>query len=481
MLRFLERRGILLSPLVVENHAWGTEYPSSNANATFAAGTSKILFMYKNDDSHGVDAVTTVCLKGSWNGWGEGLTLTRGQGLVWSEELDLSNETGDVEFKLLTNVNSWYGTELLIIDAPNGWVGNASEGTNVVLKNSTTGYKTYTITASWDGAWKVKIEGKDERVAEISSVLIHGALASDTQWANALTLPLTGSENVYSRTVPLTTTLQDLVFELQVNGQNVRFNDVTIDPESTTGLLVDGGGNEHFILFKNSISGYDTYLATATWTPNPDPKAGWTLKVVGVHERTLYYAIVGDLTGGWPATTDDDGSKDVLMTAQNNGLYTLVVDEFAAEANTTYEYKLRTNKMWNLFDLPGNGNASWAPTEAGNYKLTFVANVTGTAITDDTFGEIPAYTVTVVPEKIVVIEDYYVIADNGEKWVALGKMNMLLYKRSLLYTAVTRGKMNVTIVELEGTLQKFLKAPKGDTRQTCLKDLLKTVDFRRNK
>ncbi len=65
--------------------------------------------------------------------------------------------------------------------------------------------------------------------------------------------------------------------------------------------------------------------------------------------------------------------------------------------------------------------------------------------------------------------------------IALGKMNMLLYKRSLLYTAVTRGKMNVTIVELEGTLQKFLKAPKGEIRETCLKDLLKTVDFRRNK
>lgn len=65
--------------------------------------------------------------------------------------------------------------------------------------------------------------------------------------------------------------------------------------------------------------------------------------------------------------------------------------------------------------------------------------------------------------------------------IALGKMNALLYKRSLLYTAVTRGRMNVTIVELEGTLQKFLKAPKGEVRQTCLKDLLKTVDFRRNK
>lgn len=64
--------------------------------------------------------------------------------------------------------------------------------------------------------------------------------------------------------------------------------------------------------------------------------------------------------------------------------------------------------------------------------------------------------------------------------IALGKMNALLYKRSLLYTAVTRGKMNVTIVECEGTLGKFLRAPKGDTRETCLRDLLKTVDFRRN-
>ena len=65
--------------------------------------------------------------------------------------------------------------------------------------------------------------------------------------------------------------------------------------------------------------------------------------------------------------------------------------------------------------------------------------------------------------------------------IALGKMNPLLYKRSLLYTAVTRGRMNVTIVEVEGTLNKFLGGPKDDLRQTCLRDLLKTVDHRRNK
>lgn len=65
--------------------------------------------------------------------------------------------------------------------------------------------------------------------------------------------------------------------------------------------------------------------------------------------------------------------------------------------------------------------------------------------------------------------------------IALGKMNALLYKRSLLYTAVTRGKINVTIVECEGMIGRFLKAPKCDERETCLRDLLKTVDYRRKK
>ena len=65
--------------------------------------------------------------------------------------------------------------------------------------------------------------------------------------------------------------------------------------------------------------------------------------------------------------------------------------------------------------------------------------------------------------------------------IALGKMNALLYKRSLLYTAVTRGRMNVTIVECEGALGRFIRAPKGDVRETCLRELLKTVDYRRNK
>jgi len=65
--------------------------------------------------------------------------------------------------------------------------------------------------------------------------------------------------------------------------------------------------------------------------------------------------------------------------------------------------------------------------------------------------------------------------------IALGKMNALLYKRNLLYTAVTRGRKNVTIVELEGTLDRFLNARKSEERDTVLKDLLKTVDYRRNK
>ena len=423
----------------------------SNYRIIFNA-TSHQLTVVKSGTAQNAE-ITQVDLRGEFNNWSENddYKFVKGDGDVYTLTLDLSSDMLDKAFKLVVN-GEWLGYQSdMTIDVPDGWIEDGGGNDhNIILKNSITGYKTYTFTATWEAnpsatsGWTLKIEGKDVRVAEISSVLIHGAFASDTQWEHDLALPLTGSENVYSQTVPLTTTLQDLVFELQVNGQNVRFNDVTIDPESATGLLVDGGGNEHFILFKNSISGYDTYLATATWTPGPDATKGWRLKVVGVHERTLDYAIVGDLTGGWPATTDDDGSKDVSMTAQNNGLYTLVVNEFAAEANTTYEYKLRTNKMWNLFDLPGNGNASWTPTEAGNYKLTFVANVTGTAITDDTFGEIAAYTVTVVSEKIIVPITAYYIVTKGDNNVWTTKAQMTENEGVFTYTFT--GKYNQGVI-----------------------------------
>jgi hypothetical protein len=65
----------------------------------------------------------------------------------------------------------WIGTNNLTVDAPENWVVATAETTNAncTLNNATTGYQTYTITATWTpspdyaAGWTLKIEGKDER------------------------------------------------------------------------------------------------------------------------------------------------------------------------------------------------------------------------------------------------------------------------------------------------------------------------------
>lgn len=63
--------------------------------------------------------------------------------------------------------------------------------------------------------------------------------------------------------------------------------------------------------------------------------------------------------------------------------------------------------------------------------------------------------------------------------ILLGKMNALLYKRNLLYTAVTRGRSRVTIIDSNDTLSRFLKAVHGEERVTTLKGLLEIIDHKR--
>lgn len=63
--------------------------------------------------------------------------------------------------------------------------------------------------------------------------------------------------------------------------------------------------------------------------------------------------------------------------------------------------------------------------------------------------------------------------------ILLGKMNALLYKRNLLYTAVTRGRSRVTIIDSNDTLSRFLRAAHGEERATTLKDLLAIIDHKR--
>ena len=59
--------------------------------------------------------------------------------------------------------------------------------------------------------------------------------------------------------------------------------------------------------------------------------------------------------------------------------------------------------------------------------------------------------------------------------VVLGKMGYKLSNKKLLYTAVTRGKNKVTIIDSGGRLQKMLSAEDSSERKTSLSDFLSVI------
>ena len=180
---------------VVKNHSWNEgSYPGQNYLLTIAEQGTYTITITFDAEAKAVNAVATktgeaelpdatidvVQLLGDWNDWktmdAAGMPaqpiMTKGEGNVWTGVLDLSKVTADQQFKLVINKSTWIGSESdMVIDAPEGWVEGLTEGdNNFLLKNATSGYQTYDITAAWQAnpnaaaGWTLTIAGKDERV-----------------------------------------------------------------------------------------------------------------------------------------------------------------------------------------------------------------------------------------------------------------------------------------------------------------------------
>ena len=63
--------------------------------------------------------------------------------------------------------------------------------------------------------------------------------------------------------------------------------------------------------------------------------------------------------------------------------------------------------------------------------------------------------------------------------IALGKMSYHLLNRKLLYTAVTRGKKKVIIINFNNALKRMIKSVDVNKRQTSLTDFVQIIDKKR--
>jgi len=182
----LTKTGVTLAAGSVEfkickDHAWGESYPGSNYNLAISeAGVYDLEFTF-NVSTEAVNANATkvadavvedkIVLAGTFNSWSEVATMTKGEGQVWTAEIDASEITEDIQFKLVVN-GGWKGaTSAVKISAPEGWIEGED---NWILKHTITRYKTYTVTATCAGSvateadWTVTIAGKDKRTKDVT-------------------------------------------------------------------------------------------------------------------------------------------------------------------------------------------------------------------------------------------------------------------------------------------------------------------------
>lgn len=394
-------QGTIYAFKVAKNHAWGEAYPSQNK--TFTVGETAVytvVYSFNADTKAvGVEATKTGEageITHTYTVAGEPTSFFGGTD-TWDAELTANDmEESSGVYTLTKNDVELDGTTIKFkVCVDHAW-GTSYPSDNFVITSGSfdeyDGAGTYDVTITFDATShdvNATVKKKVATNAEITSVVLKH---EKDGWGDGLTLTaVSGETNVYSGVLDLSTVNTDFSMKLEVNGDSwVSSENIIL---ATGSVPVDLNGTNYVLA--NKTSGYQTYTITATWKPNPNAAQQWTLNVEGKDARIMTFYLVGDFTGGWPPTEGDDGSKDVEMTKQANGLYTYEVASFAAEAQK-YEYKLRANKVWGMFDLPNDGNNDYTFTEAGNYKLTFTANVT-----DAEIAGVPAYTLQLNAELII--------------------------------------------------------------------------------
>ena len=385
--------------------------------------------------------ITKVEIRGDFNNWdsGEGLQMTKqGETNTYTATLDLTEITEDVQFKLvLNNKVDWLGWGELELVAPENWTEKANDGNNIVLKNASTGYKTYTLTATWTPGpvaktgWKLEIAGKDERPAVPATITKVELRGEFTSWSDGEGVELTkqGETDTYAGVLDLSEITADQAFKLVINDKTywIDFNHLSL--VAPDGWLVKESGEvtEPAIILTNSSTGYKTYDITATWTPSPNAAAGWTLTVAGKDLRPVAedtYTVFGAFYDGdgehasiLTKTWDPTATENDMVKGEGN-VYTKTYADAELTAGT-FQLKVAKNHNDATSYPEGYGvNYELPIAAAGKYDVVVTFNadtkeVTAVATPKDV-PEANYYIVGTMTEWNVKAEDAYKLTLNAD-------------------------------------------------------------------
>lgn len=284
--------------------------------------------------------ITSVQIFGSYDNWNTNYNLGAYESAdtpnVYTSTIPLLLTLEDYVFELKVNPNpddpNDPNTKLvhfsdIAIDpaTPEGWL---VEGSNdmIVLKNSIAGYHIYELTATWTPSpdaskgWTLKVEGVYPRPnAEITSVKVVVPNAPVDPFDITNKKEEVDGNYVYSMDIDLSVVTADVPFNFVINGTTLPVANITLDPSDDNLLDIVTVGPYSSVVLRNEGSGYAVYTATATWTPNPNAMANWTMKVVGKEPRPegTTYSIIYNTTN-----QDDDWKVGDTMTETTEGVFT---------------------------------------------------------------------------------------------------------------------------------------------------------------
>lgn len=331
---------------VTKNGGWDGAKPSSNYSWTLPAGSYSAVIAFNGTDNP--YAIGCVTIKGSFDSWGDGLTLTRSSGLTYTGVLDLSDKNSNVELKLLTDNrtsegSNWFGKELTLAG---GLLSlDTGDNPNVILAHSTSGYKTYDVTATYNlstGKWTLTIAGKASRIT--SSALAWGAEGS-------LTLSKDPSSFTYTGTLDLSETSSNQTFKLNINSTLLGQDQISV--VAPDGWITAGANEGDAITLNHATTNYLTYNITATWSPSTNATAGWTVTIAGGTERD---AVIDNIKIAGAFNEWDWTTSPISLGLVGENVYRGVI---SCTADADFGFKV--NDTWMGYDEVGAGNID-APT-----------------------------------------------------------------------------------------------------------------------
>lgn len=319
-----------------------------------------------------------VGISGSFNGWPgpadapKFTVATANQ--EYTYDLDLTSVSGDVIFKIQPN-GTWLGYPQITPAGETSWLSDdGGNDHNIKLANSTSGYKTYKLTATWAGGkdasagWTLKVEGDEPRTEPIVDTYtvagepteIIGAYWNQAYEANDMTAVGDGTYTLTKENVTIAagTTIQFKIVKNHTWGPDNEYGD--------GGL---GGGNISY-----TVTDAGLYNVTFTFNPEETTVTPQITVTPATYDFTQHtYRVCGEgFAGGWGAS-EGDATMNPMTLTDGKYVFTKSGYEVAEAHSETYRIRVDDAYLTNVspFIIDGiQNNKTVTFDAAGTYDVT---------------------------------------------------------------------------------------------------------------